>query len=200
VEPVSVEQVLASPLLADPIREMHACPVSDGAVGLVLACEERARALCDAPVWIDGVGNCMDGFFLGERDLSDCPALRQAAQRAFRRAGVTNPAAAFDVVELCDQYAHQQPLWLEGLGLCEAGQGGRFLEGGGAERIHLNPSGGMLAGNPLMLGGLVRAAEAALQLMGRAGERQVPGARRALAHGVMGPAGQFHTVAVFSRD
>jgi len=200
VEPVTARQVMDSPLLADPIRELHAYPVSDGAVGLVLACEERARALCDHPVWVEGVGNCLDGFFLGERDLADAPALRQAAARAYQRAGIGDPATTFDLVELCDQYAYQQPLWLEGLGLCPAGQGGRFLEAGGAERLHLNPSGGMLAGNPLMLGGLVRAAEAALQLMGRAGERQVPDARRALAHGVMGPAGQFHTVAVLSRD
>ena len=64
----------------------------------------------------------------------------------------------------------------------------------------MNLSGGMLGGNPLILGGLVRAAEAALQLRGEAGDRQVPGARRALAHGVMGPAGQFHTVAVLEAD
>ncbi|MFH1091616.1 MAG: hypothetical protein V1742_08600, partial [Pseudomonadota bacterium] len=63
-----------------------------------------------------------------------------------------------------------------------------------------NLSGGMLAGNPLILGGLIRAAEAALQLKGEAGERQVAKAGRALAHGVMGPAGQFHTVAVLERD
>ena len=67
---VSLEEVMASPLLADPIRELHAYPVSDGAVGLILASEERAREITDSPVWITGVGNCIDHFFLGDRDLA----------------------------------------------------------------------------------------------------------------------------------
>jgi len=197
---VTEDEVLASPLVADPLRQLHLSPVSDGAVGLILASEERARSLTDTPVWIAGVGNCMDTFFLGDRDLAGTFALQQAAQRAYRRAGVTDPATAFDLVELSDPYAHQQPQWLEGLGLCPEGKGPRFLAGGGAERLNVNRSGGVLAGNPVLLGGLVRAAEAALQLMGRAGARQAPNVRRALAHGVMGPAGQFHSVAVLQAD
>jgi acetyl-CoA C-acetyltransferase len=197
---VTAEEVLASPLLADPIRELHAYPVSDGAVGLILASEERAREITDRPVWIAGVGNCMDSFFLGDRDLASNFPLRQAAVRAYRRGGIDNPEGAFDVVELSDQYAYQQPMWMEGLGLVPEGGGGAWIDAGGPEAARVNPSGGMLGGNPLILGGLVRAAEAALQLRGEAGDHQVPGARRALAHGVMGPAGQFHTVAVLERD
>jgi acetyl-CoA C-acetyltransferase len=197
---VTAAEVLASPLLADPLRELHAYPVSDGAVGLILAAEERAREITDRPVWIVGVGNCMDSFFLGDRDLASNFPLRQAAARAYRRAGIDHPQNAFDVVELSDQYAYQQPMWMEGLGLVPAGGGGAWIDAGGPEAARVNLSGGMLAGNPLILGGLVRAAEAALQLRGEAGDHQVPGARRALAHGVMGPAGQFHTVAVLERD
>jgi acetyl-CoA C-acetyltransferase len=197
---VTEDEVLASPLLADPIRQLHTHPVSDGALGLILASEERARSLTDIPVWIAGVGNCLDTFFLGDRDLAGTWALQQAAARAYQRAGVTDPATAFDLVELSDPYAHQQPMWLEGLGLAPGGRGGRFLDGGGAERLNVNRSGGVLAGNPMILGGLVRAAEAAMQLMGKAEGRQVPNARRALAHGTMGPAGQFHSVAVLERD
>lgn len=197
---VTAAEVLASPLLADPLRELHAYPVSDGAVGLILAAEERAREITDRPVWIAGVGNCMDSFFLGDRDLASNFPLRQAAARAYRRAGIDHPQKAFDVVELSDQYAYQQPMWMEGLGLVPEGGGGAWIDAGGPEAARVNLSGGMLAGNPLILGGLVRAAEAALQLRGEAGDHQVPGARRALAHGVMGPAGQFHTVAVLERD
>jgi acetyl-CoA C-acetyltransferase len=198
--PVTEDEVMGSPMIADPIRQLHAYPVSDGAVGLILASEKRARKLCRTPVWISGVGNCMDSFFLGDRDLASNFALKRAAERAYRRAGIENPASAFDVVEVSDLYAYQQPMWLEGLGLCEEGKGGRFIDSGGPDKHHVNLSGGMLAGNPLMIGGLVRAAEAALQLMGKARGRQVPGAKRALAHGVMGPAGQFHSVAVLTRD
>jgi acetyl-CoA C-acetyltransferase len=200
LDQVTAEEVMASPLLADPIRTLHAYPVSDGAVGMILASEDRARAITDKPVWITGVGNCMDSFFLGDRDPASNFALKKAAGRAFRRAGISDPASAFDVIEISDQYAYQRPMWMEGLGLIGENEGPRWIEAGGMPADRVNPSGGMLAGNPLILGGLVRAAEAALQLREEAGERQIPGARRALAHGVMGPAGQFHSVAVLEKD
>jgi acetyl-CoA C-acetyltransferase len=200
VVPVSAREVIDSPLLADPIRTLHAYPVSDGAVGMIVAAEDVARRITDRPVWISGVGNCMDSFFLGDRDLAANFALKEAARRAYRRAGIDDPRAAFDLVEISDQYAYQQPLWMEGLGLIDEGGGGAWIDADGPDRDRVNLSGGMLAGNALILGGLVRAAEAALQLRGEAGTRQVDGVRRALAHGVMGPAGQFHTVAVLERD
>ncbi len=193
------EDVIGSPMLADPIRELHAYPVSDGAVGLILASEERAKKLTKKPIWITGVGNCMDSFFLGDRDLASNFALKKAAGRAYKRAGITDPKKAFDVIEISDQYAFQHPMWMEGLGIAGENGGGAWLDSEGPDKCNVNPSGGMLAGNPLMIGGLVRAAEAAVQLRGEAGKRQVKGAKRALAHGVMGPAGQFHSVAVFEK-
>jgi len=198
--PVTLEQVMDSALLADPIRALHAYPVSDGAVGMIVAAEDRARQITDRPVWITGTGNCMDSFFLGDRDLASNFALKKAAERAYRRAGIQDPRGAFDLVELSDQYAYQQPMWMEGLGLVDTGRGGAWIEADGPERDRVNCSGGMLAGNPLILGGLVRAADAALQLRGEAGANQVENVRRALAHGVMGPAGQFHSVVVLERD
>ena len=200
VDRVTVEQVLSSPMLADPIRDLHAYPVSDGCVGMILASEERAKKLTDKPIWITGVGNCMDHFFLGDRDVASNFAIEKAAERAYKRAGVKNPQRDFDLIELSDQYAYQLPMWAEGLGLAAENEGGKWLDAGGAEEMNVNQSGGMLAGNPLILGGLVRAAEAAVQLRGDAGDRQVAGAKRALAHGVMGPAGQFHSVAILERD
>jgi acetyl-CoA C-acetyltransferase len=197
---VTRDEVLASPMLVDPIRELHAYPVSDGAVGMILAAEERARKITDSPVWITGVGNCIDSFFLGDRDLASNFPLKRAAERAYKRAGITDPRSAFDVIEVSDQYAYQQPMWIEGLGICDDGKGGEWIDADGPERCNVNLSGGMLAGNPMILSGLVRSAEAALQLMDRADEHQAPGARTALAHGVMGPAGQFHTVVTFERE
>lgn len=200
VATVSADEVLNSPFLADPIRQLHAYPVSDGAVGMILAAEDRARELTDAPVWITGVGNCMDSFFPGDRDLTSNFALNTAARRAYRRAGITDPEAAFDVIEVSDPYAYQLPMWMEGLGICEDGGGGRWLADGGPDRMNVNLSGGTLAGNPLILGGLIRTAEVALQLSGQAGARQAASARKGLSHGVMGPAGQFHSVVVLERD
>jgi acetyl-CoA C-acetyltransferase len=126
--------------------------------------------------------------------------LKRAARFAYGRAGIKDPRSAFDVVEVSDQYAYQQPMWIEGLGICEEGKGGEWIDADGPQACNVNLSGGTLAGNPLILGGLVRSAEAALQLMGKAGEHQVSDAKTALAHGVMGPAGQFHAVVVLERE
>lgn len=197
---VSAEEVLASEMLVDPIRQLHAYPVSDGAVGMLLAAEDRVKEFTDKPVWITGVGNCMDSFFMGDRDLVSNFALKKAVERAFKRAGIGDVRGAFDIIELSDQYAYQLPLWAEGIGLCGDGKGGEWIDADGPVKGNVNLSGGMLAGNPLILGGLVRAAEAALQLREEAGDRQIKGAKTALAHGVMGPAGQFHSVVTLARD
>ena len=199
VEAVSAEQVMNSPMLADPIRQLHAYPVSDGAVGMLLVAEDRVKDFTDTPVWITGVGNCMDSFFMGDRDLASNFALKEAARRAYRRAGIDDPKGAFDVVEVSDLYAYQQPMWLEGLGICDKGTGGVAVSRTDCGKPAVNPSGGTLAGNPMILGGLVRAAESSLQLMGKAQGHQVENAATALAHGVMGPAGQFHSVVTLAR-
>ena len=186
-------------MLCDPISTFHAYPVSDGAVGLLLASEERAYEFTDNPVWITGFGNCMDSYFLGDRDLSVSFALKKAAAQAYKMAGITSPAKKVDLVELMDCYAYQQPMWLEGLGLCEDGQGGRFLDENGPARYNVNLSGGMLTGRPLMIGGLYGAAEAVLQLKGQAGEHQASDVNCAVVHSTTGGAGQFQTVLVLER-
>ncbi len=200
IEPVDPSDVQNSPMLADPIRSLHAYPVTDGAIGMIVAAEERARAICPNPVWITGVGNCMDSFFLGDRDITSAFAIGKALERACRRAGIDRPQDAFDVIELSDQYAYQLPLWCEGIGLCPENRMRDWLDADGLDKHHVNLSGGTLAGSPLILGGLSRAASVVLQLMGKAGDAQIDGARRGLAHGVMGPAGQFHTTLVLERD
>jgi acetyl-CoA C-acetyltransferase len=189
-------KVMASPMVCDPIRQLHVYPVSDGAVGMLLASEERAKEFTDKPVWITGFANCMDSYFFGDRDLASNFALKKAAARAYEKAGIQDPKKAIDVVEVMDAYAYQQPMWLEGLGFCEAGQGGRFIEEGGPGKYKVNLSGGMLAGNPVIISGLYRAAEAALQLRGEAGDHQIPDATCALAQSTTGAAGQFHSVLI----
>ena len=195
-ELVEKGEVMASPMLCDPIRKLHAYPVSDGAVGMLLASEERAMEFTDNPVWITGFANCMDSYFLGDRDLASNFALKRAAANAYRRAGIKDPKKSIDLVELMDAFAYQQPMWLEGLGFCEEGGGARFIEENGPAEYNVNLSGGMLAGNPVMLGGLYRAAEAVLQLKKEAGEHQAADVKRAVAHSTTGGAGQFHTVLV----
>jgi acetyl-CoA C-acetyltransferase len=198
-EPVSEKDVFASPMLADPIRKIHQYPVTDWAVGMLLCCEERAHEFSDNPVWLTGFGSCMDSYFLGDKDLTANFALVNAAKRAYKMAGITDPKKAFDVVELNDAYAYQLALWAEGIGLADSGGGGKWIDSGGMDKHHVNVSGGMLNGNPIMLGGLARALEGILQLRGEAGDRQVDGAKRALAHGTTGAAGQHHAVLILEK-
>jgi len=196
---VTAVDVTASPMLADPIRALHRYPVTDWAVGMLLCCEERAHEFTDKPVWLTGFGSCMDSYFLGDRDLTSNFALTSAAKRAYKMAGIEDPKTAFDVVELNDSCAYQLPMWAEGVGLVDKGSGGKWIDGNGMDACGVNPSGGMLAGNPIMLGGLARALEGILQLRGDAGDRQIDGAKRALAHGTTGPAGQHHAVIILER-
>ena len=111
-------------------------------------------------------------------------------------AGLTDPAKQADLFEVSDRYAYELPLWAEGLGLCVDGEGDRWLAANGPDRANLNLTGGTLAGVPMLLGGLARVAEAARQLRHEAGAAQVKNAKRAVAQGTTGPAGQHHTVVV----
>ena len=193
------QDVLNSALLADPLRELDCMPVSDGACALVLAEEETARRVCDKPVWIQGIASFMDAYYLGERDLAEPTALEKSAKKAYAMAGITNPSEQVDVVELSEYFSYQEPLWAEGLGLCERGRGGDLIAGNISTlegTLPINPSGGILGGNPHAVAGLVRIVEAYLQLTGQAGEHQIDGARTAVAHGTTGPCGQSHCVTV----
>jgi len=194
---ITVEDVSRSRMLADPIKLLDASPISDGACAIILAKEEYARKITKRPVWIRGVGYCADAYNLGDRDLADCQALEDAAQRAYRMAGVSDPRKEIDVVELYDAFSYQELLWSEGLGLCGRGEGGRLVESGATSMkgdIPVNPSGGLLSAHTVTVAGLVRIAEAVLQLRGEAGARQIHDVQAALAHGVNGPCGQSHCV------
>jgi len=195
----SVEDVLSSAVVADPIRRMDMAPDTDGAVAMILAGEDKARGITDTPVWITGIGTCYDAYYLGDRDLSECMALGRAAQRAYSMAGITNPRDQIDVIELGEEFSYQELLWLEGLGVCEPGGAAALLESGFTRRdgaLPVNPSGGLLGGVPANVMGLNRVAEAALQVMGRADGHQVGGVKTALAQGHSGFCGQHHCVIV----
>ncbi len=196
---ITIEEVLRSPLLADPIRTLDCKPVSDGACALILASEQKAKRITDKPVWIKGIGSCYDAFYLGDRDLADCDSLVVAAQRAYKMAGINNPRNEIDVAEISGEFSYQELLWYEGLGLCGRGEGGKLIDQGvtkmGGE-LPVNPSGGLLSGCPHHVAGVARVAEVALQMRGEAGARQVPGAKTGLAHGITGPCGQLQCVII----
>jgi len=198
---ITVEDVLKSEMLVDPIRRLDTKPTSDGACTMILAREDKAKELTDKPVWITGISNCHETHMLGDRDLADCDALVSAARNAYDMAGITDPLKEIDVAEISEEYSYQELLWMEGLGLCSRGEAGKLIDDGVTQmggQLPVNPSGGMLSGNPTVVAGAARVAEAVLQLRGEAGERQVPGASTVLAHGVTGICGQNQCVAILS--
>jgi len=195
---VTVQDVMKSNMLTDPIRVLEAKPVPvDGATAIIMTTEEKAKKLTDKPVWVTGASSCYDYNDLGQRDLADCNSLVTAAQKAYKMAGIKNPLKEFDLAEISENYAYQEMLWSEGLGLCSKGEGGKLVDSGKTEmggEIPINPSGGMLSGLPVCVSGMQRVVECVLQLRGEAGDRQVKGAKKAVAQGCDGPAGQLQCV------
>jgi len=200
---LTLDDVMQSRMLADPLKLLDCSPVSDGAAAVIIANETYAHKAKTQPVWIKGIAHCSDAYFLGDRDLADPRALRDAARRAYAMAGITRPHDEIDVVELYDAFSYMEPLWLEGLGLCEPGHGARMAEKGLTALdgpLPVNPSGGVLSAHAVLTAGLARIIEAALQIRGEAGGRQVDGIKTALAHGINGPCGQSHCVWVLGKE
>jgi acetyl-CoA C-acetyltransferase len=198
---ITVEDVMNSKKISDPLKLLDCSPISDGAAAVIIANDEMALKSSARPVWIKGIAHCAEDYFLGDRDLADPKALRDAANRAYQMAGIKKPIDDIDVVELYDAFSYMEPLWLEGMGICDPGQGGTMIESGVTTmggKLPVNPSGGVLSAHPVLVAGLARIIEVVLQLRGEAGARQVEGAKRAMAHGINGPCGQSHCVWILS--
>lgn len=198
---ITVEDVMRSRKIADPLKLLDCCPVSDGAAAVIIANEEVAARVKSKPVWIKGVAHCCEDYLLGDRDLADPIALTDAARRAYAMAGITDPLKEIDVAEVLEPFGYMEPLWLEGLGMCGPGAGAKLAVRGVTAMggtLPVNPSGGALSANPILVAGLARLIEASLQVRGEAGARQVPGAGTALAQGYHGPCGQSQCVWIVS--
>ncbi len=199
IEGIDRKQVSSSAYLYEPLRELHCYPPTDGGCMMLLASEKRARELTDRPVWIKGMGRSTDNYYLGDRDLSTSLSAAQAAERAYAMAGMGDPRKEIDLAEVSSLFAHQEPLLAESMGLIEPGgaedayRAGACAVGGA---LPINPSGGPLGGHPISSTGLMRAAEAALQLRGEAGGNQVGKAEVALAHGQDGMCAQQSVVVI----
>jgi acetyl-CoA acetyltransferase len=181
---ITVDMVLNSAYVADPLKLLDCCPFTDGGAALILAAEEVARKRPRA-VWVLGSQAASDTMFMHEkRDLSRVMATERAAAGAYRQAGKT--PADVDVVELHDCFTIAEIVATEGLGFFEPGSGGVAAEKGWTAlggKIPVNPSGGLKAkGHPIGATGAAQIAEIATQLRGEAGPRQVEGARTGLTH------------------
>jgi acetyl-CoA C-acetyltransferase len=190
---ISSASVAASPMLWDPIRYLETCPSSDGACAMVLTSEAAAKKAPNRPAWVHGTSVRSEPTHFSGRNQVDPRAGRDCAADVYRQAGITNPRKEIDAAEIYVPFSWFEPMWLENLGFAASGDGWKMtVEGATAigGDLPVNPSGGVLSTNPIGASGMIRFAEAALQVRGMAGEHQIDGARRALGH-AYGGASQF---------
>ena len=191
---MTMERVLASPMLWDPVRYNETCPSSDGACAVLLGDQAAAEAAGRPVAWIRATAMRTEPTMFSGKDHVNPRAGADCAAALWREAGITSPIDEIDVAEIYVPFSWFEPMWLENLGFAGPGEGWRLTEAGETAiggRLPVNPSGGVLCSNPIGASGLLRFAEAALQVMGKAGEHQVPGARTALGHAYGGGSQYF---------
>ena len=187
---ISADDVLASEPVAEPLTRLECAGHSDGAIVLVLAEGSTARALTDSPIWVRGVGWANDSPWLESRSWGQARYAYDAAQMAYRTAGIKSPRAEINFAEVDDTFAYKELQHLEALGICPPGTAGEWTAAGGtglSGEFPVNPSGGALGqGHLLDATGLARTLEVVLQLRGEAGQRQIEDAEVGLAFGWRG--------------
>ncbi len=177
---LTVEEVLKSRVIVWPVRLLHMSPTSCGACALILANEKRAKKAAKRPVWIKDLetahreqsvfrGGCVE-------PIPQPSAIEVAASKLYKRNGITKPAREIDVWELYTPSSWALFPWMELFSICEKGEAWKLVEKEAIRiegEIPIEPSGGVVSTNPIGASGVIRVAEAALQLRGEAGERQV---------------------------
>ncbi len=191
---LTFEKVVESPMLWEPIRFSETCPSSDGACAMVIGNEAVGDASPN-PAWIHAGAMRSEANNFPGRDEVNPQASRDCAADLWAQAGITDPRSEIDVVEMYVPFSWYEPMWLESLGFAERGEGWRMVESGATSieggDLPVNCSGGVLSSNPIGASGMIRFAEAAMQVRGIAGDHQVDGARRALGHAYGGGAQYF---------
>jgi acetyl-CoA C-acetyltransferase len=201
---ITYQQVADSPMLWEPIRYLETCPSSDGACAMVL-CDERSATHSPSapPAWILGMAARTEPGTAPFRDQVNPLAGSECARAMYAQAGITQPRKQIQLAELYAPFSWMEPMWLENMGIAELNGGGaRMVERGETElrgAFPVDPSGGVLSANPTGATGMIRFAEAALQVRGQAGEHQVDGARVALGHAQGGAASYLATWLVGSQ-
>ena len=187
---MTVEHVLQSRMLAYPIKMLDMCPTSDGACAMIFASEEKAKKICTNPAWVIAGVTRHDQPFGGDLEmLMNLRTLRSASEEAYTIAGIKDPLRDLDVAELYEPCTFAELSWYEAAGFCGPGEGGKLIDSGATYmdgELPVNPSGGVLSTNCIGATAMIRVAEAAIQIMGKGGKRQVPNVKRAMATGFGG--------------
>jgi len=186
-DPITIDDVLSGRMIADPFTALQCCLRSDGGAAVVMVAEDRVADLPTKPVWVLGTGEHASHVSLSQwEDFTTGPAA-VSGKLAFGRAGVTPDD--IDVCELYDAFTYMLLITLEDLGFCPKGEGGPFVEGGRLNvggALPTNTDGGGLSAVHPGMRGLFLLVEAARQLRGEGGDRQVPNAKLACVSGTGG--------------
>jgi acetyl-CoA C-acetyltransferase len=197
---ITLEKVKESPMLWDPLRYLESCPSSDGACATILTDEAGARRSSRPAAWVAATSVRSElGTFPGRNPVKPRAGV-ECAHDVYRQAGIGVPRSEIDVAELYVPFSWYEPMWLEGHDIAGPGEGWKMVDEGATEisgSFPVNPSGGVLSSNPIGASGMLRFAEAALQVRGLAGEHQVDGARTSLAQ-AYGGAAQYFAMGVFT--
>ena len=202
---ISFDSVKDSMMLWDPIRYAETCPSSDGACAMVLGSEavgDAAAADGRPPAWVKGTAMRSEPTMSAERDPVLPLGGKECAKDVYAQAGITDPRNEIDCAEIYVPFSWFEPMWLENLGFAAPGDGWKLVEDGVTQLdgdLPVNMSGGVLSSNPIGASGMIRFAEAAMQVRGTAGEHQVEGARTAVGH-AYGGGSQFFAMWVVGAD
>ncbi|MBW2650092.1 MAG: thiolase family protein [Deltaproteobacteria bacterium] len=164
-------------VLAYPLRMSDMCPRSDGAAAVIFASEDVAEKIAPIPAWMVATANRHNFALAGDVDMDRNTTMASASKAAFEKAGIKEPLKEIDVCELYLPYSYAGLKWMEDLGFCGYGEGPKLLWDGITDmdgELPVNPSGGVMSSNAIGATGLIRVGEAAIQIMGKAGTRQVP--------------------------
>ncbi|MCD6590664.1 MAG: thiolase domain-containing protein [Candidatus Aenigmarchaeota archaeon] len=198
--PITVDDVLNSPLVADPLRLLDCSPITDGAAAVILTSADIAKKYTDTPIYIKASAQASDTLSLfARRDITTLDATVMAAKSAYKQARVS--PNDIDLAEVHDCFTIAEICAYEDLGFAKKGEGGKLIQEGQTEiggKIPVNTSGGLKAkGHPVGATGIAQIVEIVKQLRGEAGKRQVSGAEVGLAHNV-GGSGATATVHILS--
>ncbi len=192
----SLEQVLGSPMVADPLTVMDSCPTTDGAACVVMVRAEDVDRSKHHPIYVDGIGLAVSTgwdfpFFDPKHDFLSFQATKDAAAMAYKQAGIEKPIDEIDLVEVHDCFSIVELLTYEDLGFCKTGEAKDMIRGKATQlggEIPVNVSGGLLScGHPVGATGVRMVVEVANHLRGNAGGRQVEGAKKGVTHNIGGP-------------
>ncbi len=185
----TVEDVMNSPMLSYPIKFLDMCPRSDGSCAVIFASEEKAKKLCPKPAWVHASVVRHDYTHFGDLEWQWMPTLERGSAVAYKIAGITDPLNEFDVAELYLPASTCGVKWMDSLWFCDKGGAPDLIRKNTFDMdgvLPINPSGGVISTNPIGATALIRIGEAAWQIMGKAGDRQVPDVNKALVTGFGG--------------